>query len=93
MIEHRKAELTRFITEEMKGIWVTPYLEKIEADPDAYKEAIRQTLGVIISQYCEWTGHKIVCVFLAALEDSNYHTFGREVNALWNAANPAFKIE
>ncbi len=93
MVEHRKAELTRFITEEMKTIWLRPYLEKIEADPDAYDEAILQTLGVIISQYCEWTGHKIVTVFLAALEDANYHTFGREVKDLWNAGHPTFKIE
>ncbi|MCJ7784156.1 MAG: hypothetical protein MUP41_09490 [Desulfobacterales bacterium] len=93
MVEHRKAELRRFITEEMKSIWVTPYLEKIEADPDAYDEAILQSFGVIISQYCEWTGHKIVTVFLAALEDSNFHTFRAEVANLWNAGNPTFKIE
>jgi hypothetical protein len=93
MIEHRKAELTRFITEEMKSIWQTAYLERIKVDQGEYEEAILQSFGVIISQYCEWTGHQIVCVFLAALEDSNFHTFGGEVNALWNAGHPTFKIE
>jgi hypothetical protein len=93
MVEHRKAELTRFITEEMKTIWVTPYLERLKVDQDEYEKAILQSLGVIISQYCEWTGHKIVCVFLAALEDANFHTFGKEVKHLWNAGNPTFKIE
>ena len=93
MVEHSKAELRRFIIEEMKTIWMAPYLEKIEEDPDAYDEAILQSFGVIISHYCEFTGHQIVTVFLAALEDANFHTFRGEVNALWNAGHPTFKIQ
>ena len=93
MVEHRKAEFTRFITEAMKDIWVKGYLDRVQVDQCEYEEAIQQTLGVIISQYCEYTGHQIVTVFLAALEDSNYHTFGKKVKALWNAGHPAFKIQ
>ena len=93
MVEHRTAELTRFITDAMKDIWVKGYLERVQVDQCEYEEAILQSFGVIISQYCEWTGHKIVTVFLAALEDANFHTFGGEVKALWNVRNPRFKIE
>jgi len=47
-----------------------------------YKAKDEETMGVIISQYFEWTGDSIIDTFLYALEDSNYHTLTEKISEL-----------
>jgi len=42
-----------------------------------------EALGVLVSQWTEWDGAKIVEVFASALEDANYHTFRAKMLTLW----------
>lgn len=41
-----------------------------------------EALGILVSKYTEWTGEDIVKVFLAALEDSNFHELGEKIEEL-----------
>jgi len=41
-----------------------------------------ETLGILISQYLEWDGFKIMQVCLDALEDANFHTLGSRIEEL-----------
>jgi len=38
-----------------------------------------ETLGILVSKFSEWEGETIIKVFLAALEDSNYHSLSEEI--------------
>lgn len=43
-------------------------------NPDyVHKATDEEALGIMVSQYCEWDGIKIVRAFMEALEDSNFH--------------------
>jgi len=42
-----------------------------------------EALGIAISKHFGWAGEPIVETFLAALEDSNFHTFREKVEDLW----------
>jgi hypothetical protein len=46
--------------------------------PDAGAEKSRDdACGVMIAEYTDWTGERISNIFLAALEDANYHSFAK----------------
>ena len=36
-------------------------------------ETLREALGLAIAHYCDWSGVKIMSIFVSALEDANYH--------------------
>jgi len=46
-----------------------------------------EILGVIIANYCEWEGTRIIKVMLSALEDANYHELVSEIEALTEKQN------
>lgn len=48
-------------------IWEEGYVRS--ADPEALA---LETLGVLVSKYCEWYGESILRVAIAALEDANF---------------------
>lgn len=41
-----------------------------------------ETLGILVSQYLEWDGFKIMQVCLNALEDANFHTLGNKIEEI-----------
>ena len=43
------------------------------------QEQIEMGLGIIISQFFEWTGDYILRTFFYALEDANFHTEAHQV--------------
>ncbi len=47
-------------------------------------------LGVRISQYTEWNGRAIMKIFVAALEDANYHRESGVVEG-WLAGEPVVR--
>jgi hypothetical protein len=36
-------------------------------------DTLREALGLAIASYCDWSGVKIMSIFVSALEDANYH--------------------
>ena len=65
-----KARLDRLITEVGKEIWTEDFQKSAEFNTP---ENRANTLGIILSKYCEWDGEEIKKVALYAFEDSNYH--------------------
>ncbi len=55
---------------------------KKEIFVEGYDGKDEETLGIIISQYFEWTGETIIDTFLHALEDSNFHTLAGQISEL-----------
>lgn len=47
-------------------------------------DAIKHKMGSLISKVCEWSGQDILDVVQIALEDSNYHSFNKELTLLRN---------
>ena len=47
------------------------------------KATYEETLGLLVSKFCEWDGNKIFKVSTEAFEDSNFHTFNEKFNDLW----------
>jgi len=47
-------------------------------------DAIKHKMGSLISKGCEWSGQDILDVVQIALEDSNYHSFNKELTLLRN---------
>lgn len=43
-----------------------------------------ETLGILVSKYCEWEGEKIIKVMLEALTDSNFHSLAEELKKTAN---------
>ena len=41
-------------------------------------------LGGLVSKFCKWNGDNIYEVSYRAFEDSNYHSFNRKFEKLWN---------
>jgi hypothetical protein len=53
---------------------------KIYRSPEEVSDA--EALGVIVAQWAEWDGNKIIEAFLAALEDANFHTEREQIEEL-----------
>jgi len=68
-----KETLDRLITQLRPEIFTEEYAEK--ATPE-------EVLGIIISNYEEWYGAKIVAVLVYALEDANFHTLADKIKTL-----------
>lgn len=47
------------------------------------EENIPEALGVLIAKYCEWEGKDIAKIFVAALEDANYHAECTEIEEIF----------
>lgn len=47
-------------------------------------DEIKQVLGSLVSKTCEWSGSDILDVLQIALEDSNYHSFNKELTLFRN---------
>ena len=47
-------------------------------------DEIKQVLGSLVSKTCEWSGTDILEVLQIALEDSNYHSFNKELTMFRN---------
>jgi len=47
-------------------------------------DAIKLKMGSLISKVCEWSGQDILDVVQIALEDSNYHSFNKELTLFRN---------
>lgn len=49
-----------------------------------YRDQAKETeaLGILISQYFEWDGSKIVETFIEALGDANFHSLAGEIQEL-----------
>ena len=61
--------LTQIAEAQAQKSFVTSYLKNTPKDR-IHEEA----LGIAISQWARWGGHKIMRVFASALEDANFHT-------------------
>jgi len=48
------------------------------------KASYEETLGLLVSKFCEWDGSKIFKVSTEAFEDSNFHSFNEKFNDLWD---------
>ena len=47
------------------------------------KASDEETLGILISKFCQWNGNKIFRVSYNAFEDSNFHSFNQEFEELF----------
>ena len=47
------------------------------------KASDEETLGILISKFCQWNGDKIFRVSYNAFEDSNFHSFNEEFEELF----------
>ena len=47
------------------------------------KASDEETLGILISKFCQWNGNKIFRVSYNAFEDSNFHSFNEEFEELF----------
>jgi hypothetical protein len=56
--------------------------QRIWNDPESADDL--ETLGILVSQHCEWDIDQIAKVIHAALEDSNYHTLNEEISKVIN---------
>jgi len=56
-------------------------------------EAIKKQFGVLISHVCEWSGQDILDVVQIALEDSNYHSFNKELTLFRNTKDLETEME
>ncbi len=56
--------------------------QKLQSFTDPSKATDLEALGIMISQYCEWSGVDILQVTYFALEDSNFHTENEIINQL-----------
>ena len=56
-------------------------------------DAIKHKMGSLISKVCEWSGQDILDVVQIALEDSNYHSFNKELTLLRNTKSLETKME
>tara|TARA_R100000773_G_C4191009_1_gene96944 strand:- start:384 stop:620 length:237 start_codon:yes stop_codon:yes gene_type:complete len=48
------------------------------------KATDEDTLGLIISNLCQYDGQKIFNVLYSAFEDSNFHSFNSKMEQTWN---------
>jgi len=72
--------LKSLIEAKKKSVFVKEYQDKAT---DA------ETLGIMISQYYEWDGIKILETAFSALEDANFHTEATKVeNMIENVKHP-----
>lgn len=64
---------------------------------DAFKQEkldeIKHVLGSLVSKTCEWSGSDILDVLQIALEDSNYHSFNKELTLFRNTKNLETEME
>ena len=56
-------------------------------------DAIKHKMGSLISKVCEWSGQDILDVVQIALEDSNYHSFNKELTLLRNTKSLETEME
>lgn len=56
-------------------------------------DAIKHKMGSLISKVCEWSGQDILDVVQIALEDSNYHSFNKELTLFRNTKNLETEME
>jgi hypothetical protein len=56
-------------------------------------DAIKHKMGSLISKVCEWSGQDILDVLQIALEDSNYHSFNKELTLFRNTKGLETKME
>jgi len=56
-------------------------------------DAIKHKMGSLISKVCEWSGQDILDVLQIALEDSNYHSFNKELTLFRNTKNLETEME
>lgn len=68
--EYRIHQVLAPLVKEMKEQIFTDDFKK--SDEFKSEKTELETLGIIISKYCEWDGDRIEQVSLAAFEDSNY---------------------
>lgn len=68
-----KSDLETLIAKEKENIWNDP------ASADDH-----ETLGILVSKFSKWEGETIVKTFLAALEDSNFHSLAEKIETLSN---------
>jgi hypothetical protein len=66
-----KSGLETLIAEEKEKIW---------NDPETADD--HETLGILISKFSKWEGETIIKTFLAALEDSNFHSLAEKIETL-----------
>lgn len=48
-----------------------------------YVASDAEALGILISQYFDWDGEQIFQTMFNAMEDANFHTFGKKLKKLW----------
>ena len=58
-------------------------LKKYFTDDYQDKATYEETLGLLVSKFCEWDGNKIFKVSTSAFEDSNFHSFNEKFEELW----------
>jgi hypothetical protein len=56
-------------------------------------DAIKHKMGSLISKVCEWSGQDILDVLQIALEDSNYHSFNKELTLFRNTKGLETEME
>ena len=56
-------------------------------------DAIKHKMGSLISKVCEWSGQDILDVVQIALEDSNYHSFNKELTLFRNTKGLETEME
>ena len=78
-------ELQDFATRAIDRTFTPDFAAKYRAERP--QEAAREALGTIISQWCEWSGHRIAEIFVAALEDANFHTEAAEIQTWIDAGD------
>lgn len=63
------------------SILIAEQKEESFIHPEQISDA--EALGILVAQWAEWEGKKIVEAFISALEDANYHSFLNVVEAAW----------
>ena len=61
--------LTQIAEDQAQKSFVPHHLKSVPKE-----ELHERALGIAISQWARWDGHKIMRVFASALEDANFHT-------------------
>lgn len=69
------------ITKQVPETWQPAYIEETEL-PKLHAE----TLGILVSKWCEHDCDTLIEVFIAALEDSNYEDLAAELTE-WLSTN------
>lgn len=78
MQEITRTKIEEVIAEQRETVFVPEYRAR-QTEPTI--------LGITLSQYFEWNGVAILETAIAGLEDANFHTEARELEAILNRVN------